>query len=127
MKKNKTVLQRVKDLRDNNPDLVKILEDRFPEIVCKTPYIFPNTLFMKKANKNTLYLLEYIDQKFKIKNLKHNKEWMNTQANSSDCILDDAFLTMRDFSNLLSRGGTKIEDIRIVNEDILDLVYRHIF
>lgn len=44
--KEMNTIDRIKRLRDNNPDFAKVLEKEFPEIIDKEPYVVNGTLFM---------------------------------------------------------------------------------
>ena len=125
-----TIIKKLKKLRDENPALVDAIEKEFPEIIDKTPFITSNTLFMKKENVNTLYQLSFRNNVFTIINLSYNKTWKGDikPSNIHECTsISDYYLNQSDFKKLLKKSYVKLNNLRIINNTNLSLMYRNLF
>ena len=112
-----TVLERLENLRDNNPDIAQILEEKFPEI--QKPFVKSGDLFMRSVYQKSIYVIIYDScvSRFRIKNVRDNKYW-NNEIDPSNPYAErktDLFLTMGDFNELLRKSGTSLDYIKLIS------------
>lgn len=121
------IIERLKELRDNNPNFARVIEKEFPEILNKEPYMESNqtVLFMKEQYSLSLYCLFYEDGYFKIKNLKNNAEW-STKAKAIES-LPHSYLRVCDFEEMIKASGTGVGNIRIVKAGRLKQLHSELF
>lgn len=123
------VLNRLKELRNNNPDLKEILETKFPEIIDNTPFIYSGTIFMKKEYPKNLYTLLYKNDEFFIKNIKNNIQSTYTCLATNDNLskIEKAYLNKNDFNKLLKLSATKLSNIAILSSKDLNFIHKSLF
>lgn len=121
-------IDKIKRLRDNNPDFADILEREFPEIVNDEPYVYANALFMVSQQREAIYMLTLESYKFTIKNLRYDKPWKASRFTpvSGDNSIG-AYLTKKDFKSMLKNSGVKLENIEIINKVDLQSLHDELF
>lgn len=124
-----TTIEKLKKLRDNNPNFADAIENEFPEIVDNEPFIMVNSLFMRRDYTSNMYHLNYSDGFFYVTNLRDDKRWQtkvhpsNPDANN----FKDYYLTKNDFKALLKASGIKLDTIRLVDYDILKHMHNVVY
>lgn len=131
IKMETTILNRLKKLKENNPDLKEILEDKFPELIEKTPFIFAGQVFMKKQYPANLYTLIYANNRFTVINIKDNKKWSGyipaTNSDKVELHNDAPFLNEWDFNLLLKESSLSIKSIRRIPRTDLEELHNKLF
>lgn len=121
------MLDRLKQLYNDNPDMRDALESKFPELEDKNPYIIVNQLFMRKGRPTSLYqLVRTKGNNLSIKNVTDNVNWSNTieATNQYATSRKDFYLTRKDFVALLKNSGVKIDSLQLLYDNSIKLMYR---
>lgn len=115
--------KKLKQLRDDNPDFAKAIENKFPEIISEEPFIMNNGLFMKQQYDDTIYHLITVDGKFAVRTLKYNSIWTGRIKATNEHVHGQiAYLNKHDFNILLRDSGYSITQVRVLEiSDIIDL------
>jgi hypothetical protein len=126
----KTIIQRLKHFKENNPDLTDLLESKFPEIIDNTSYIKANDLFMRKNYQYTIYQVRIIKGEFKIVNLRDDMEWGGSITPTNKNFANnfkELYLNKFDFKVLLKESGVKIGGIRVLTNSNVANLHEAIF
>lgn len=123
------LLDRIKQLRDNNPNFAKVLEESFPEIRNINPLLQTNEnlLFMRKGYNTTIYVL-YYDKKtnrFKIRNLHTGQNWTSEGTPTESFPYN--YLSVYDFESMCKESMVKRNSIRFLNNKEIKKIYDNLF
>lgn len=121
----KTPLDRIRELRDANPDLSNLLESRFPEIVDDAPFIGSAghiAMFMINKKPNNLYGV-HIDKGYaRIINLMYLKYWKGEVACDGFDPGHGDYITETSFKKLLKISVERFDNINfLLGHDIAKL------
>ena len=120
------IIDKLKKLRDENPNFADVIEKEFPEIIDNEPFVYSGTLFMRKQNRCEIFCLYWniVEQAFKVKAIKDNEDWHCTQKSTSK---EETYLSKKDFSTLLNKAGVNIKNISIIIDKDLQNLHKTIF
>ena len=133
----KNVEDRLKKFRDANPSFANAIEETFPEIKDREPFVFGGEIFMKRQYKNALYILNYCKSQniFFMYNLKHRTRWASTIKPSNPLPKIpvpkfghyEPFLTEGDLEKLFRSSQTNLKECRLVEYKDIDCLHQLVF
>lgn len=118
------LLDRLRKLKERNPDIADVIDQHFPEVVDDSPFIMVNGLFVRKNISGTTYLYQLLhrDRGLIVKCLSQDRYWSHhvKATNNDSCIVEkDLYLNEFDFKALLKKSGVSFDSIYLVTvEDI---------
>ena len=129
--KSKSIIDRLRDMREANPDLEELLEERFPEIRDESPFISAkglNNVFIRRQYSGNLYSINCSSGGgFFIRNVTSDKTWEASHKEATGFNRYGHYLNKRDFRNMLKASGVKMDDIRFLDSEDLANLHRSKF
>lgn len=126
----KDIVERLIDLKENNPDLIELIEEKFPETINDDPFVYNGAIFMKRQYTSNVYQVFYDTNKyvFRIRNITENTVWSGTK-DASNLHTDGGrrFLNKTDFNNLLKQSLCNLSNIKFISEIDLQHLYKELF
>lgn len=127
MQQDKSLLDRLRILSGKNPDLTDLLEEKFPEIVDKSPFVYSGQLFLKRTQQQNIYVLQYQSYEFQIVNVRSCKPWSKTchASNHHDATScgQKAYLTKADFKDLIKKSNVTLDNFKIIHDSMIEEMY----
>lgn len=103
-------------------------KEKLPQVI--PPFIYIGDLFMRSGSTKCIYQLILTQNKvFKIKNINTNTLWKAyvEPTNKSETDAKKFFLDSKDFKKLLFKNRKSNEDIKIITDFHLRIIYRNMF
>lgn len=127
-----SILDRLKKLKENNPDLHQLLDENFPEVRDTVPFVESGSLFLREQYPHNIYVVLFKRDRFFVKNIKDDENWGSHIEATNVKELSRfnravPFLSRFDFNKLLKLSGTNVNKVSLVTGKDVLIIHKNKF